>query len=440
VGNYDTRSVQGAINLPISEQWNARIDAKHRKSDGYFSDVNSGADINSIDRSMVRAQLTREDDVSSLRLIADWATSDSVCCAGIVTDRSPLSANVTAVAAATGNLGYGSANPTDYEVGLSVMPSDEVSDWGFSAEYNRDIDGMNLTSVTAYRDWESDVLRDGDMSGADLAVADSFTSNTSFSQELRLQGESGSVNWLVGAYYLHDEVDLTETFATGSQVESYIDRLLAGLSGTRAPITFQGFGTLPTPAQAGANGIPSIKALAGAANAMDYLDPMPDTVTGMELTTDAIALFTHNEISLSEDLTATIGLRYTSEDKELSYANTSTGSAEACGFANALTGINPQLALFGGLVCLPVANPLFDGTGNDDRSDENISGTAKLAYAVNDDVLWYASFSRGFKSGGYNLSRGGFSIAGGASATDLEFNAEESTPTSWGGIVVLEKP
>lgn len=425
VGNYDTRSVQGAINLPISEQWNARIDAKHRKSDGYFSDVNSGADINSIDRSMVRAQLTREDDVSSLRLIADWATSDSVCCAGIVTDRSPLSANVTAVAAATGNLGYGSANPTDYEVGLSVMPSDEVSDWGFSAEYNRDIDGMNLTSVTAYRDWESDVLRDGDMSGADLAVADSFTSNTSFSQELRLQGESGSVNWLVGAYYLHDEVDLTETFATGSQVESYIDRLLAGLSGTRAPITFQGFGTLPTPAQAGANGIPSIKALAGAANAMDYLDPMPDTVTGMELTTDAIALFTHNEISLSEDLTATIGLRYTSEDKELSYANTSTGSAEACGFANALTGINPQLALFGGLVCLPVANPLFDGTGNDDRSDENISGTAKLAYAVNDDVLWYASFSRGFKSGGYNLSRGGFSIAGGASATDLEFNAEE---------------
>ena len=425
VGNYDARTVQGAINLPISEQWNARIDAKHRERDGFFTEVNSGADINSIDRSMVRAQLIREDDDSSLRLIADWAASDSVCCAAVISDRSALSAVVTGVAAAASNLGYGSADPSDYEVALSSMPTDEVSDWGFSAEYNRDIDGMNFASVTAYRDWESDVLRDGEMAGVDTAEALTFTSNSSFSQELRLQGESGLVNWLVGAYYLHDEVDLNEEFNTGSQLEAYMDRLLAGLSASRAPFTFQGFGTLPTPAQAGANGIPSIKALAGAANAMDYLDPMPDTVTGMELTTDAIALFTHNEISLSEDLIATIGLRYTSEDKELSYANTSTGSAEACGFANALAGINPQLAVFGGLVCLPTSNPLFDGTDNDDRSDENVSGTAKLAYAMNDDILLYASFSRGFKSGGYNLSRGGLSIAGGASATDLEFNTEE---------------
>jgi len=425
VGNYDARIVQGAINLPINEQWNGRIDAKHRERDGFVTDVNSGADINSIDRSMVRAQLTREDDDSSLRLIADWVTSDSVCCAGIVTDRSPLSAVLIGVAAAAGNLGYGSADPSDYEVALSSLPTEEVSDWGFSAEYNSDIDGMNFTSVTAYRDWESDVLRDGDMAGVDLAEATSLTSNTSFSQELRLQGESGSVNWLVGAYYLHDEVDFTDEFNTGSQLEGYMDRLLAALSASSAPIAFQGFGTLPTPAQAGANGIPSIKALAGAANAMDYLDPMADTATSMELTTDAIALFTHNEISLSEDLTATIGLRYTSEDKELSYANTSTGSAEACGFANALTGINPQLAAFGGLICLPVANPLFNGAGNDDRSDENVSGTAKLAYAMNDDVLFYASFSRGFKSGGYNLSSAGFSVAGGPSATDLEFNAEE---------------
>jgi len=98
VGNYDARIVQGAINLPINEQWNGRIDAKHRERDGFVTDVNSGADINSIDRSMVRAQLTREDDDSSLRLIADWVTSDSVCCAGIVTDRSPLSAVLIGVA------------------------------------------------------------------------------------------------------------------------------------------------------------------------------------------------------------------------------------------------------------------------------------------------------------------------------------------------------
>jgi iron complex outermembrane receptor protein len=418
-GNFDARTVQGAINVPMSDAWNGRIDAKYRERDGFIDDLNSNTDLNALERTVVRGQLTYDGDDSSLRLIADWGEDDSICCGAVFFNQNGIPPTFTALAAAASRAAYGSADVGAYQTALSHTPTEATSEWGVSAEYNRDIGDKNFTSITAYRDWESDRFLDGDVGGADLVAPNQYAANTSFSQEFRLQGENGVLNWLVGAFYLHDEVDWDRDFIYGAQWEPYVDLNLFGAAGIQA------YGTLPTNPMA-PGFVPSLLAASNPALATTYLPPAPNAVDDISLTTDAIALFTHNEISLSDTVTATVGLRYTSEDKELDYVFSSDDTGlpiESCRVAQGFAGT--PLAALDALLCSPLGNILVDGPNSDDRSDDAVSGTAKLAWAVSDDALLYVSYSRGFKSGGYNLDRAGMSIAGGASPSQLEFEAEE---------------
>ncbi|MEQ1876434.1 MAG: TonB-dependent receptor, partial [Bdellovibrionia bacterium] len=47
----------------------------------------------------------------------------------------------------------------------------------------------------------------------------------------------------------------------------------------------------------------------------------------------------------------------------------------------------------------------------------NVSGRANIAYQVTDDVMTYASYARGYKAGGLNMS--GLQLTGGTGAGRL---------------------
>ena len=197
-GNYSTQIAQGAINFGISDEWAGRLDAKLRKRDGYLDDVNSSKDVGSLDRSMVRGQLAYEGEVSSLRLIADWAEDESLCCAGALTQQNRVNPLFYGLAAAAGNAAYGSTDPDDLEVALSTTPTNDISEWGVSAEYNRDFGENTLTSITAYRDWESTAVVDGDQSGVDLVVPVQFAATLFSLRNCVCRAKaSGSIGWSV---------------------------------------------------------------------------------------------------------------------------------------------------------------------------------------------------------------------------------------------------
>ncbi len=44
------------------------------------------------------------------------------------------------------------------------------------------------------------------------------------------------------------------------------------------------------------------------------------------------------------------------------------------------------------------------------REENEFSGTASLAYHINDDMMIYGGYSRGYKAGGFNVDRSGFRI------------------------------
>jgi hypothetical protein len=62
------------------------------------------------------------------------------------------------------------------------------------------------------------------------------------------------------------------------------------------------------------------------------------------------------------------------------------------------------------LACNPAVNPIANGSYTGRAEEEEFSGTASLAYHLNEDVMVYGGYSRGYKAGGFNIDRSGFTI------------------------------
>src|SRR5690606_10697264 len=159
------------------------------------------------------------------------------------------------------------------------------------------------------------------------------------------------------------------------------------------------------------------------------------------------SIFTHNEISISDSLILTLGARYSQETKDMTAALNSQNDAcetlqtTVTPFALDPDGAGPAPAGFynvaslisfgsGGaadtpfaLACNAVTNTLANGDWADSREENEWSGVASLAYHVNDDLMIYGGYSRGYKAGGFNLDRSGFFGAENLGAHEGQFGA-----------------
>ena len=446
-GNFDALEVQYSGNMALSENWAGRVDAKFREREGYIDDVNSDRSFNSINRGFLRGQLLYDGPDTTLRFIGDYAETDESCCVGVNFEPGLFAPAINAGAAMAGVTGIADADPSEREVAISPNRSydEAVEEAGLSAQLDHEFGFGSFTSITSWRHWDATRDQDIDFSGIDRAYRDDYkVSDEVFTQELRLQNEYGDLDWLVGAFYMHEELSLTDTVRFGTQGDLYTDLVTSGAAGA------QFFGTLPFGFNPDGTtfGVPPILGVVtNPETGAPVINPatgtpipifVPRTPAGaglsgdnFDVTTDAIALFTHNEYALTDAATVTLGLRYNHETKDLSQDLNST--VPGCDFlaANpaAIQGLAEAGALsLAGLVCNPIVNTEGNGEYADERTDEEVTGTLKFAYEFSPDLLGYASYSRGFKSGGYNLDRSAFDYAlfggDGAQTRDQEFDAE----------------
>ena len=98
------------------------------------------------------------------------------------------------------------------------------------------------------------------------------------------------------------------------------------------------------------------------------------------------AVFGQADIQITENLIATLGLRYLDEEKELDIVFLETIFTPAFGAVNQFSPFIPDVT----------------GVKLDDTAT---TGTAKLTYFWNDDLMTYFSYGRGYKSGGTNVDR-----------------------------------
>ncbi|NUR11406.1 MAG: TonB-dependent receptor, partial [Bradyrhizobium sp.] len=107
------------------------------------------------------------------------------------------------------------------------------------------------------------------------------------------------------------------------------------------------------------------------------------------------ALFTHNIFSITDRLKVTVGARYTHERKTLS-----ADLLDNNRLCTALSGSSLQQ-----YPCVIPSSPTGAFAIDDKRTESKVSGTAVLSYKPTDRLLTYASYSKGYKAGGFNLDR-----------------------------------
>lgn len=446
VGNYDLRRLSGSITGPIVEDQLAfRLFAVTNQRDGFTTlnlrqgGTSTVSESENQDYYTVRGQLlwTPSATVTG-RIIADFSDRSEFCCSAVQWDYNPQ------IAAIVGQLGgqvLSPANPDARQAFANTPYQQDVTDWGVSAEFDVDFDAATLTSVTAFRRWENTRTQDIDYSGLDIAARldGNFTNLERFSQEFRLQGVRGPLDWLVGGFYSNEELELGDAIRFGSQWEPFLGILLTAPSGTPSPA---GVSQTVSNLTGGAVNIPVGSAItAGSGVSADLYNQ----------SATSWALFTHNTYQLTDRLAITGGLRYTREEKDVT-ATFSTNAPAACAALEGAFGLNPvsgwiQAGTAGSLpaatitggavaignICLPYARTGLDNTGYDQsRTDEELSGTIRAQYDLTDDVMVYGGFSRGFKAGGFNLDRQfNGPLTPGVGYTDVDTSFAPETISAW---------
>jgi iron complex outermembrane recepter protein len=458
-GNYNTYRAVGGVTGPLSDTIALRLDGVYSKRDGFLRDVVSGRRINGRDRYLLRGQvLFQPNDDLSLRVIADYADRKEECCGATFLPGQNVRRNAdgtlnlmpNSIAGLERAL-YRAINPTStinpiqdntYARNVALTPGvgyrGNVRDYGISGEFNYSFGDINLTSITAYREWKLLRGQDADFNALDILRRDdnggAQQSFKTFTQEVRLQGKAFSdhLDWLVGGYFANEDLGLRDNLRYGADYTRYANCLaVAGVAPATLNPAAASCTVLPPAAFAGyqnflaAGGITTLAGLG-----------LNDTY---KQNSRNFAFFTHNVIKFTDRLNLTLGARYTNERKTLDA--TFTDNNTYCRTLTAFSALplgDPRRGLLGlgTLPCVIPSTPTGTLTQNGTvRSESRVTGTAVLSYKPVDDLLIYASYSRGYKAGGFNLDRSGLArtqltptviggISANASVRALEFEPE----------------
>lgn len=343
----DQQTVEALISGGLSDNVRGRLSAFWKDFDGFIDNEFNGDTLNGDQSQGFRGKLEIDlSDSSNLLIIADYTEQDRNCCTWTIRNVGETPQFLPLLAFDTASLDIGDDNN---EVLLGTPVFSDMEQSGISAEYTLDLDRFTLTSITAYRTWEIETQQDVDNMpfteptyGRLLITSNGgLTEQDQFSQEIRLStNDWDKVNFTVGLFYWRQNL------------ERYFEReiqicAVPGFSPDIPPETTAcGFGIT----QFG--------------------------FFNTEVDTDNIAAFGQADIELNEDWMLSVGLRYTYDDLEFDFSRPT----------------DP--------IAFP-AVPAFTGSGGDDDTD--LSGKLALQWNKSDNTMFYGSFTRGYKSQGFDI-------------------------------------
>lgn len=426
-GNYSLGGIGLGVTGPLIEDKLAgRLYVTTRRRDGYVTLENGNiGQFDSNDQNYVSARgqlLYTPNETFDARLILDVASRQEACCAAVVFTSDVRSVSTTAIINRLVPNGLRLGRQLESNVGSANRTYDQdIDENGISLEMNWDLGLGRLTSITAQRNWKRVAGADTDYSGADLLYSlkseGAGAEFSNFTQEFRFAGNVGKLDYLAGVFYSDETIDRRDRFRIGTDYQSYIGALLAGAGGLTLPVSALasvplGFLANPafgiTPATIGSYA-------AGGGTTDDYTQK-----------SKAFSIFTHNIYAVNDALNFTLGLRYTNQDKDFRADYATTGN-QLCKALEGTFGLNPTagISAFGagaigatGAICAPWVRSALDNLDHrQSKTEKEWSGIASVAYKFADNINSYASYSRGYKAGGFNLDRSFSSVINGVNTS-----------------------
>lgn len=362
-GNYNEAHLRGHVTGPITEDLAGRLSLQSRNRDGYNYDILHNRDLDDLRSFQARGQLLWAPDASpwTARLIVDYTADESNGGHQVAT------AGTGPWSQARAQIGAILGRPLDVRESLPQHPifAGETQErpqgldreaFGVTVHVDRDIgDFATLQTVIGYRHGEAYSLYDqtgvGPRNGFGVQPALIFATPvneeedaTQFSQEVRLISNPVDVgfDWIVGAYHQQDDVDKIDHF----------------------------WGEAPNAAL--------------------------DAVTGESLWDNraesrSYGVFGQLGYRFNDQWRLVGGLRYSVDEK----SGDVTATAIATGDAYNPGGTVPLSPLGAGLL----AGQSFSASYSDDWSEWTPQAT--LEYRPNDAMLFYATYSIGYKGGGF---------------------------------------
>jgi iron complex outermembrane receptor protein len=247
-----------------------------------------------------------------------------------------------------------SVDPYDRVTDVDARFLVDTSEGGVSASIDWNVGEHTLTSITAWRYWEWDAENDRDYTGLPIQMSQHIPSRQDqYSQELRVTSPSGNrtVEYVAGLYWFTQIIEGRPITVYGPLAAYW----LLGPPPTIPPSLLDGYRT--------------------------------DGDTHFH--SESAAVFGETTWHATDKLALTLGLRYTWEDKDGRFDTTVSGGLDTAG--------DPALTL----AKLSILRPQSYAA---EVSDDNGSGRFIAAYTLDSDVMAYASYARGYKSGGINMS------------------------------------
>lgn len=467
VGNYGSKILKGTVTNAVTDTASFRLSASVNKADGYATNLTDGSSLNGRDRSAIRGQLLLEpSDDLTVRIIADYNSMDEECCiATSLVDG--FTSGLTAALAVANGYGFAPIDPFARESYMNdsadgtKRPRNQLTGKGLSVQVDWNLDFGTLTSITAKRNQTSDTTFDADFSGADLVAENRADQEfDSFTQEIRLTSNGdGPMQWMVGGYYSELDVDHFRNVTFGTQIYPFADTLVtAGLSQAIAAQAAAGYiaaGGPPAGAEAyaaaavaatlgpvGGSGINYVGAAFGVCvvNAVACSDIFYVPGTGLPheaytMDNKSTSFFGQVDYDLSDKLTATFGLNYTDDKKDVVSDVRVVDAFAALPFEAAGLGALTGLQFFKPFVNYPNA----DESGDFDSDD--LTHTLRLAYSADDDTTVYVSHSTGFKAISVSLTVDARDLrsADPEEATSLEFGIKKSFDNGYVNIALFDQ-
>jgi iron complex outermembrane receptor protein len=417
-GDDNLVEAEAGITVPLGSTAAVRLAGIYRTRDGIWTNLDTNDDsYGDQDRHSFRVTFAWEpSDATRLTISGHSARADDEAqpqkMAGAFNDNPPLRMND--LVGFNGNIDWanGNLNSAGGVPAVNVEAFDRLTQrwqdvWnggsqraelrvdGGYVKLVHDLGGMSLTAIGSYDKthgfYEEDNTGDGNISGAgapgithDVLVIDMDQEYEQYTGELRLASNDADARfrWITGVYYLKEDALLAQDIRFG-------DNGFPGAHPSAAGITPPNlFDVIPNP----------------------YGNTVSFSIADLE--DQSASIYGQIDYEFAERWNATLGLRYTKDKK-------SNPSYYAGAFLKP-TPWDPSVFIgeeairqFAAGVgpCVPKTDPGYipfqrcadTNTSREDLDTDEVGGKIGLQFFASDDVMFYGSYSRGFKSGKFDV-------------------------------------